>query len=117
VLGSIFHRWFNPHCVDCNKCPQCDRMMMLMESDRRHYETIIESLTRKPEVPVAAENVVHTPIGRARTWHSKRAELELAERARVINENKAHEEHLKVTSIPTADKTIDELEEMLSVNE
>ena len=112
------HHLFNPHCTECSKCGNCDYIRTLLESDRRHYETIIASLTES-KAPQGSVTQVATPnpIVRGNSWNHKRRELEMAERARMVQENEQHEESLRVTHLDTRDMKTEDIEAILLTDE
>ena len=116
--GLLFHKIFQPHCVDCahdKECKTCDTLRDMLEAERFEKKQLLNrilELTTKPtnEVrDVAPKNDFEELRPRNVSWNVKRAMLEEEDRAkaRVIAEHKLY----KQESV----KTTEELERELGV--
>lgn len=98
-----FHHLLEPHCIICEKerkCPNCEFVLELLESERRDKQKLLELITNKEAPPVEiVSSETPEPIFRPNLWEHKKRELELAERKRLLEENERINESIR-KSIP-----------------
>jgi hypothetical protein len=117
-----FHKFFNPHCLDCKEdyldqqvCDSCNTLRIENQALRKHNDQLIQALLDKvkpKEEVVPSQVVVTQPVNSNLSWRARRHILEVEDRktAELKREKRKEMDAIPITSV-------DKLEEELGVDD